>query len=201
MTTRILLCLAVLAGTLMPARVSPAPPVPAAVPLRWELRFEPGDLRLFVDPVTGSAYWYFTYQIMNLTGRDQIWAPTAVLYTDAGEILRSGKDVPARIQEALRASLRNDLLETQNEIIGDILQGPEHARDGLVVWPALRTDVNKMTLFMSGLSGETARVVNPRTGDQVILRKTLQRDYVVRGDAVARGSRPAEFAGQTWVMR
>ena len=186
-------------GTLTPTLL--APPRPSMVPLRWELKFDPGELRLFVDPVTNDAYWYFTYVVTNLTGQDQIWAPSLVLYTDAGEILSSGRNVPERVTLRIREMLRNDLLETQFEAIGDLLQGVEHAKDGLVVWPADRTDVNRMTLFVGGISGETARVMHPATGEAVILRKTLAREYLIRGDAVARGSRPAEFVKQEWVMR
>ena len=178
-----------------------APPKPAAVPLRWELRFDPGDLRLHIDPVTDRAYWYFNYSVTNLTGRDQIWAPSFVLFTDAGEILPSGRSVPARVQERIREMLRNPLLRTQNESIGDLLQGREHALDGLVVWPADSPGVNEISLFVSGISGETARVMNPATGESVILRKTLQRGYLVRGEALARGGRPVEFRRQEWVMR
>ena len=186
-------------GTLTPTLL--APPRPSMVPLRWELKFDPGELRLYVDPVTNDAYWYFTYVVTNLTGQDQIWAPSLVLFTDAGEILASGRNVPERVTMRIREMLRNDLLETQFEVIGDILQGVEHAKDGLVVWPADRTDVNRMTLFVGGISGETARVMHPVTGDAVILRKTLAREYLIRGAALSRGSRPAEFQKQEWVMR
>ncbi len=176
-------------------------PEPAAVPYRWELEFEPGELRLFYDPIDGSSYWHFTYVVTNRTGSDQIWAPTFVLFTDVGEILVSGDGVPSRIEENLRALLGNELLETQNEIIGDIHQGREHAKDGLAVWPARNIAVNELSLFVAGISGETARVLNPITSKEVILRKTLQRDYIIRGDAYLRGSRPVEIVGDRWILR
>jgi hypothetical protein len=176
-------------------------PKPAAVPTRWELDFKPGPLRLYVDPVDRRAYWYLSYTVTNRTRDDQIWAPTMVLFTDAGEILPSGEGVAARVEESIRELLGNALLETQNEVIGDLYQGREHEKDGLAVWPASNTSVNEMALFVGGLSGETARVRNPVTGDELILRKTLQRNYLVRGDALPRGSRPIEMVSQEWVMR
>ena len=92
-------------------------PTPAAVPYRWELAFEPGPLRLFVDSASDSdVYWYFTYKITNRTGRDQVWAPSLTLFTDAGEIMNSGRDVPTRVVDAIDDLLGNELLETQNEI-------------------------------------------------------------------------------------
>ncbi len=64
-----LACLAVLTLT---AAVW-AYPKPASVPYRWELDFEPGELRLYVDTAgEAAAYWYFTYKVTNRTGRDQV---------------------------------------------------------------------------------------------------------------------------------
>lgn len=177
-------------------------PTPATVPYRWELAFEPGPLRLYVDSASDSGvYWYFTYKITNRTGRDQVWAPSLTLFTDSGEIMNSGRDVPARVVDAIDALLGNDLLETQNEIIGDIHHGKEHAKEGIAVWPAKSTDVNELSLFIAGISGETARITNPVTNEDVLLRKTLQRDYLIRGDALARGSKPAELVRQEWILR
>lgn len=176
-------------------------PKPAPVPYRWELNFDAGELRLYVDPSTRNAYWHFTYTVTNRTGKDQLWAPKFILFTDSGEILEAGRDVPTRITEDLLELLGNELIEDQNEAIGDILQGREHAKEGLVVWPARHLKVSELSLFVAGISGENARVKNPVTGAEVILRKTLQRDYLVRGDAMARGSKPVELLTETWVLR
>jgi hypothetical protein len=176
-------------------------PEPALVPYRWELDFRPGPLRLYVDPVDDSTWWYFTYTVVNETGDDQLWAPSFVLFTDAGEILTSGRDVPSRIEEDICSLIGDELMETQNEIIGEIFQGPEHARDGVVVWPAHELGVNELSLFIAGISGETARIANPLTGEELILRKTLQRDYLIRGDALSRGSEPIEVLRQRWILR
>lgn len=176
-------------------------PKPAPVPYRWELEFEPGQLRLYKDQANGGAYWYFTYTVTNRTGADQLWAPKFVLFTDAGEILESGRNVPTKVTEDIMALLGNDLLEDQNEAIGDIMQGRENAKEGLVIWPVNRLDVNEMSLFVAGISGETARVKNPVNGEEIILRKTLQRDYLVPGNAADRGSKPVELVQQIWVLR
>lgn len=177
-------------------------PKPASVPYRWELDFEPGELRLWVDTAGGTAaYWYFTYKVTNRTGRDQVWAPSFTVFTDGGEIMQSGRAVSTRVADDIRDLLGNIFLETQNEVIGDIFHGREHAKEGLVIWPAQDTDVNEISLFIAGISGETARVTNPITNEQVLLRKTLQRDYLIRGDALARGSKPAELVRQRWILR
>lgn len=176
-------------------------PKPAPVPFRWELEFEPGPLRLFIDPGGAGGFWYFTYTVTNRTGADQLWAPKFVLFTDVGEILESGRGVPTRITEDLKSMLGNQLLEDQNEAIGDILQGRENAKEGLVIWPANRLDVNEMSMFVAGISGETARVKNPVDGQEIILRKTLQRDYLVPGSAADRGSKAIDVVTEQWVLR
>jgi hypothetical protein len=197
-TARALCALAVLASV---AAAAAAFPKPNPVPTRWELDFEPGALRLYVDRAEGRPYWYFTYKVVNNTGRDRIWAPALTLFTDRGEILRSGEGVPASVTRTVMDLLRNEFLEQQNAIIGEIFQGEEHALEGVVLWPAEDTTVTEMSLFISGISGETVQIQNPVSGDAVILQKTLKRDYLVPGDPVARGSTPVQFVGQEWVMR
>ncbi len=176
-------------------------PRPAAVAPRWELEFASGDLRLYVDPDGGGSYWYFTYMVTNRTGRDQVWAPTFALFTDAGEILPSGRGAPRRVAADIKTLLGNEFLEHQNEIIGEIFHGRDHAKEGLVVWPARELEVNELSMFIAGTSGETASVINPITGERVLLRKTLQRDYLIPGEAIARGAKPVELRSQRWVMR
>lgn len=188
-------------GVFIIACTAMAYPRPAAVPYRWELHFEPGPLRLYVDDLENAAYWYFTYTVTNRTGRDQTWAPTFVLFTDAGEILHSGEHVPQRVTREIMDMLGNQLAQNQYEIIGEILQGREHAKDGIVVWPARQLNITELSLFVSGTSGETARVKNPVTDEESLLRKTLQRDYLIPGSPLARGSREIELVDQRWIFR
>jgi len=187
--------------TLSAFALGAAYPKPAAVPFRWELTFEPGELRLYRDPETSRYYWWFTYMVTNRTNGVQLWAPSLVLYTDTGEIIQAGKEVPTNITQNLLGMMNNQFLEDQNSIIGDILQGKEHAKEGLVVWRANSLAVNEISLLIAGTSGETARVKNPMDGSDVILRKTLHRQYLILGDATARGSQPAELISEEWVMR
>ena len=176
-------------------------PKPAAVPYKWELTFEPGDLRLYVDPTSKQSFWFFTYTVTNRTGKDQQWVPKLTLFTDDGGILEAGRDVPTRVTEELLELLGNEFLQDQNEVLGDIFQGRENAKEGLVVWPANNLKVNELSLFVAGVSGETARVKNPITSEEVILRKTLQRDYLIPGNAPARGTKPIDLVSESWILR
>lgn len=192
---------AVLAALVLAKSTGAGYPKPSPVPQSWELDFEPGPLRLYIDRPSGRAFWYFTYVVTNGSGNDRVWAPQFTLFTDAGEILESGEDVPPVIARDLIDLLGNDLLETQSQVIGDVFEGPEHARDGIVVWPARNLDVNEMSLFIAGISGETARVTHPMTGESLVLRKTLQRDYLIPGNAAALSSDPVELVSQRWILR
>lgn len=176
-------------------------PTPSAVPVRWELNFIPGELRLYHHQPTDRAYWYFTYTVENRTNRDQTWAPQFTLFTDAGEILASGEGVTLGVTRSIMSMLGNELMMNQYEVIGELFQGREHAKEGLVVWPARNLNITELSLFIAGISGETARVTDPRTGEDVLLRKTLQRNYTIPGNPGARGSTPVELDSHHWIFR
>jgi len=178
-----------------------AHPKPAAVPYRWELNFQPGELRLYVDPVDQRVFWFMTYEVVNRTGEDLLWVPRFTLFTDAGDIVESGTRVPARVTADLQGLLRNEFLEDQNSIIGEIHQGRENAKEGLVIWPADTLKVNEISIFIAGVSGETARVRNPVSGEAVTVYKTLKRDYLIRGNIRPTDSRPIELISEQWIMR
>lgn len=182
------------------ASTAKAFPTPRPFPVRWELDFEAGPMRLYVDE-QGDTFWYLTYYVENNTGDEQVWAPTFTLFTDDGRILRSGEGVPTRVEGAILDLLGDPLLQTQNMVIGDLFQGEQHAKEGLVVWPAENLDVTELSVFIAGISGETTAVTNPVTGNQVVMQKTLQRDYRIPGEPLARGNEPLEFLGQRWIMR
>ena len=176
---------------------APATASPIASPAGdrdWEIEFQPGDLRLYVDPAEGRYYWYFTYTVTNLTERDLVFAPRIELFLDSGEILRSGRGVPTRVVDQLKRLLGNPLLEDQNRIIGDLRVGRENARTGVAVWPAEDQEVTELTLFFQGLSSDRKDVRHPETGEKIALYRTLRREYLVPGDPEARGSTPLELS-------
>jgi len=169
--------------------------------LRWTLDFRPGELRLHIDEQTGRAFWYFTYMVVNRSGADRMWAPRLDLLTDDGRLLTSGRDVPSRVVRELREILGNELVEDQNQILGEILQGIEHAKEGVVVWPAWNLEVTDLTIFVSGLSGESEIVVDPKSGEDVVLRRNHWLRYSLPGDALPKRTDAVRLAERGWVMR
>lgn len=187
---------------------SPAAPVeypkPALYPTTWELGFTSAlPQRIVVDlPGKGpQAFWYVTYTVTNNTDREQLFLPRFDLLTNDGEVIRSERGVPAVVFEQIKQREKKSLMEPFHQIGGSLRIGEDQARDGVAIWPEPAGKMGRFSIFVEGLSGETATV---KLGDQdVILRKQLQLNYHIRGDEVYRGEDPvtASDTAQAWVMR
>ena len=151
---------------------------------RWQLTFETTGLRFFRDLRTGQGYWVMVYEVTNETESDQRWVPSFTLITDQGEVLDAGSDVPRRIQISILGTFGDVLLEMQSEVSSALLQGEENASRGLVVWKAGREDVRALQVFVSGVSGDIAKVTHPLSGEEVVLHRDLQLSWIVPGTVV-----------------
>lgn len=181
----------------VPARVASAAPVASAK----ELEFTPSELRLWKDPETGNHFWYFTYEVVNNTGKDQRFAPRIELVVDDGRIVRQGDGVPSRVSRELEEYLGDPLLEDQFEILGTVLQGKTNAKSGLVVFRADDLDPTELTVMVQGLSKETEKRPNPKTGETVTLRKTARIDYLVAGDPRPSSTELYPIVSREWIFR
>ncbi len=182
---------------------TPAPmcaSVCAAIAAR-EIDFTPSELRLFKDPDSGRHYWFLTYDVVNNTGRDQRFAPRIDLLIDDGTLIRQGEGVPSSVTKQLKEYLGNDLLEDQFEILGEVLQGKEHAKSGLVIFPACDLTPTELTVFVQGLSRETEKTTNPKTGELVTLRKAVRLDYLVPGEPQPIGTVNYTLEDRGWIFR
>lgn len=166
-----------------------------------ELDFTPSELRLWKDPETGNHFWYFTYDVVNNTGKDQRFAPRIELLVDDGRIVRQGEGVPTRVNRELKEFLGDALLEDQFEILGMVLQGKSHAKSGLVVFRADDLDPTELTVMVQGLSKETEKRQNPKTGETVTLRKTARIDYLVAGDPRPSATQTHPMVTREWIFR
>lgn len=175
-------------------------PTPKSTPPRWELQFKVGyELRLV--QIGRQYYWFMTCLVTNRTAQDQTFVPSAVLYTDAGDIIVESRDVPHEVTLELLDMIGNPLLETSTQVIGQIQIGKENAREVLFLWKAGSLDIDDLSVFISGLSSETQVAVNPATNEEVIVRKTIQRHYLVPGEPTANIQSPVVFDSQRWIMR
>jgi hypothetical protein len=190
-------CLSLAASVLAEA------PEPDPVPRRWQLDVEPGKLRMITVEVDEQpkSYFYFTYEVVNNSGEDLLFAPAFDLATNEGDIVRSGRDVPLSVTKQIMDMLDNPLLEDQVEAIDQLLQGPENAREGLIIWPVPAMDAEQISVYLAGFSGETKTITVPDSEESIILRKVLMIRYNTGGTLEGRGLKAIPEVERRWIMR
>ncbi len=173
---------------------------------RWTLEYEAGPLRKFVDPDSGTAYWYTTYTVFNRGEADRVVAPRWELVDEHGRICPEGKGVPSDVRRRIQRLLNDPLLEDGGCIIGPVGRGPENARAGFVVFP-VSDDVRRFTIFVSGLSSERGEIKEVKSGGSAPTRKTLRMDYQIPGDPsllhgpVPMAEAPLGDSNPSWIFR
>lgn len=201
-------CAALVLGLLWIALGCAWAPEPDPVPRRWQLDFKIGPLRMVtLDTSEGgrASYYYLTYHVTNTSGEELLLAPSFEMSTGDGELLRSGRDVPAEVTAKILEMLANPLIEDQIGILGVIMQGQENAKDGVVIWPVTNMHPEEIAVYASGFSGETKyqATKDAKTGEPVraVLRKTYMARYQMPGELDGRGSAPFPPSEQKWIMR
>lgn len=183
-------------------------PEPDPIPRRWQLDLKLGDLRMAKLPgKDGSlrSYVYMTYQVVNKTGEDVLFAPSFELADGEGNVLRSGRGVPLDVADKLQADLQNKFLEDQISILGMLMQGDENAKDGIVIWPLENMTASELTVYAAGFSGEISQVEikDPKSGgmSKIAIYKTHMSRYKTGGDMTHRGSEAFTAYENSWIMR
>jgi hypothetical protein len=82
-----------------------------------------------------------------------------------------------------------------------VLQGKTHAKSGLVVFRADDLVPTELAVMVQGLSKETEKRQNPKTGETVTLRKTARIDYLVAGDPRPSGTQTYPVVSRGWIFR
>ena len=179
-------------------------PKPSPYPRSWELKFEHGIPKRVVVQVQGSpvpkAYWYLTYTVTNETDKEQLFLPAFELLTEDGRVIRNDINIPGAVFNAIKKREGMKFLQPAAMIGGELRLGPDQAKDGVAIWPEPAARMGQFSIFVSGLSGETATVKGP-DGKDVILRKTLQLNYLIRGDEIYPGEDEVNENPSEWVMR
>jgi hypothetical protein len=194
-------------------------PTPSPYPISWELAFTHGLPKRIVVDVPSSAvplaYWYMTYTVTNNGNQEQLFFPQIEMMTDNGHLLNSNVNIPPQVFDAIKTQEHNKLLEPITSITGRILLGEAEARDGVAIWPESTPRMGHFSIFVTGLSGEAVTLKkidgryqkvdkaedmkNPK--DLVILRKTLQLNFFIRGDEVYPGEDQVNQDSEVWIMR
>jgi hypothetical protein len=207
-----------------------APPQASPMPKSWNLAFEYSDPQRITVAVPGHdeprTFWYLLYTVVNDSGRDVEFYPSFEIMTGSGMRLPSELGVSPVVITAIkkRHAKTHPFLQGQTEIIGRLLQTKDQAKDGVAVWPDFSASSSRFTVFVTGLSGESADIPNPgfqpdkpRTIDEKLadgttiprvvnpkvftLHRTLAIHYDLPGDVQTRASATPVRTGQEWVMR
>jgi hypothetical protein len=190
-------------GLLAIAPLSALAPEPDPVPKRWELQVDASELRVTTVnlPEGPRKFFYMTFHATNNSGQDLLFAPSFQLSDGDGNVVRSGRDVPAAVTQKLLAETQNPFMQDQIGVIGELQQGAENARDGLVIWPAASLNPSQLTVYAAGFSGETKTVTSPDGKEKFILRKTLRLDFQAPGDLSGVTGQAFQVAERSWIMR
>lgn len=186
-------------------------PTPSPFPITWELKFEHSQPKRIVVDLPGQApqaFWYMTYKVVNETDQPRTFLPVFQMLTQEGKVIRSDRNIPYRVFTEIKAREKNKYLEHFTQIGGEVRIGEDEARDGVAIWREPMAEMGSFSIFATGLSGETARLkdaqgndIKNADGQPIILRKTLQMNYYVRGDEVYPGLDEVNPRSEQWIMR
>jgi hypothetical protein len=187
-------------------------PKPSPYPISWELTFQHDKPKRIVVNVPNQpapvAYWYVTYNVTNNTGQEQTFLPFFEMQTNDGQVIRSDKDIPPAAFEAIKKAENKPLLEPWTKIGGELRLGDDESKDGVAIWQEPMPRMGVFQIYVGGLCGEhvelkdeKGNVVKDKDGNPVILRKTLELTYHIRGDEVYPGQDEVNVQGEQWIMR
>ncbi len=186
-------------------------PTPSPYPITWELNFKHSAPKRIVVTAEGGAplaYWYVTYAVTNNSDQERSFLPVFEMLTEDGKVIRSDRNLPFQVFTEIKAREKNKFLEHFTQIGGEIRLGEDEAREGVAIWKEPAPEMGSFSIFLTGLSGEFARLkdaegkdIKDANGESVILRKTLQMNYFVRGDDVYPGLDEVNTRPEQWVMR
>lgn len=178
-------------------------PEPALAPRSWQLDFQHQAPRMiWVTSARGERwYMYMTYQVTNRTGQERLFVPEFTMATNQGDILPAGKGVAATVFASVKTRESNDLLVSPSQIVGQLLQGENNARESVAIWPVPKNDVDEISIFITGLTGETQVIAHPATGEDVVMAKSLMLDYDLPGSSNNFEGQPVQPRGKRWIMR
>jgi hypothetical protein len=155
----------------------------------WVLDFAFKPLRIITVELPGKGrreVHYVYYQVINKTGEPRMFVPQFTLVTDTGKRYEDTvlPQAVKQIQNREDPSIQN--LYGAVDIMGMVppskKQGVEDAVFGVAVWEGVDAKADKLTIFVKGLSNGLREDVAPDGGKPVIRHKTLQINFIRRGD-------------------
>ncbi len=190
-------------------------PTPAVVPApgQWTIDTKfthPQHILLRTGPAgKPKRFWYSLITLTNKTGTKADFYPKCELKTDTFQIIPAGKSVPPDVFDSIknRHQAAYPFLESLAKTDNKILHGDDNTKDIAVIWPDFDAKANKIRIFITGLSNETAFVNHPIAKDKngaplkIFLRKTLELTYALESDSAQRSDANLIYKSKRWIMR
>lgn len=191
-------------------------PEPAVVQggSQWTLDIEYDQPQQIMVNLPGQEkaqrFWYIILTLTNNSeNMDAPFYPSCDLMTDTFKIVRAGKGVRKDVFRLIKLKHQGSypFLAPIDEVDNKILQGQDNTVDVAIIWGDFDAKAKEATLFIAGLSNETAAITHPTKknaaggAEMIYLRKTLALKYTVGGDPQLRQSANLKFKEKNWVMR
>jgi hypothetical protein len=160
---------------------------------------------------TVQRFWYIILTVTNHSDFEEVsFYPACELMTDTFKLIPADRTVPKTVFEVVRQRNqgRYPFLESLDFIDHRIFKGEDNARDFAIIWPDFDPRAKEISLFIEGLSNETAVLPLPETQESeaektepVVLQKTLHLKYAIGGDEKLRQTAVLKEISSDWVMR
>ncbi len=157
-----------------------------------------------------QRFWYIILSVTNETSLEEAeFYPLCRLITDTFQVIDADKRVPISVFNAIKRKHQGSypFLESLDFKDHRVARGEDNTRDFAIIWPDFDPKARQVSLFVGGLSNETAVVEHPELKDEdgnpkkIFLQKTLQLKYAVAGDEKLRATVTMKEIKQSWVMR
>jgi hypothetical protein len=183
----------------------------------WQLDVKFHDPQRIAVVLPGSdqptTFWYLLFEVTNNTGHEVEYYPSFSLVTDTLKVVEGGSEISPSVYEAIAARHKREFpfLAMPAKVAGRLLQGEANSRASVAVFRDFDPKASGFDIFVGGLSGEMARVVNPAFDKQsdeteenprfFVLRRTLGISFDFPGDEKSRSGSIPVRRSREWVMR
>jgi len=156
-----------------------------------------------------QRFWYIILTLTNNSNIDVPFYPGCELVTDTFQIIPAYRDTRNIVFDKIknRYKKKYPFLESLEFADNKILQGQDNTKDLVIIWPDFCPKAKNISLFIAGLSNETAVIEHPTQKDpngnpeKIYMRKTLELQYKIGGDPQLRSNTNLKYINKEWIMR
>jgi hypothetical protein len=151
-----------------------------------DFAFKPVRLRTIDTDKGRRTIHYLYYRVINHTGKPRTFVPQFSLVTDTGQRLEDAV-IPQAIPIIQAREDASVPLRGAVDIMGILppstKEGIDDAVYGVAVWDGVDPKADRFRIYVRGLSDGYQVVPGPEGSNPVVRYKTLQIEFIRRGDA------------------